>query len=253
MKLRFLGTNGWYATNLGNTICILLETEKFYIVFDAGDGIYKLDRYINSQKPIYLFLSHFHLDHTYGFHIFDKFTFKNPLTIFGQPGTKRALKKIICHPYSKPFKDLKIKVSFHELKEGKYNKPKTPFSLECRYLPHGDPCFGYRLSLDGKTITYCTDTGVCENMLKLSQNADILITECSLKEADPNSKWAHLDPKKAARVAKKVKAKRLFLVHFEARTYTTLKDRKRAEKIAQKIFPQTTVAFDDMEINLNKN
>jgi len=36
MKITFLGTNGWYDTDCGNTICTLLETTKAYILLDAG-------------------------------------------------------------------------------------------------------------------------------------------------------------------------------------------------------------------------
>jgi len=55
MKVIFLGTNGWYDTKTGNTPCVLIDTKTHYIILDAGDGIYKLDKYITTQKPIYLF------------------------------------------------------------------------------------------------------------------------------------------------------------------------------------------------------
>lgn len=251
MKLRFLGTNGWYATQTGNTICVLVETQKSFVIFDAGDGIYKLDQYLNPDKPIYLFLSHFHLDHIYGLHILSKFNFKLPLTIFGQPGTKEILEKIICHPYTMPFKNLKIKVNFQELKEGIHDKPKTPFPLECRSLVHADPCFGYRLKIEGKIITFCTDTGTCDNLFRLSQKADILIVESNTKASGESAKgWPHLNPRDAAQIAQRAQVKKLFLIHFDPSRYLTLRERKETEKIAKKIFPKTTVGFDDMEIEI---
>ncbi|NTW75140.1 MAG: ribonuclease Z, partial [Chlorobiaceae bacterium] len=45
MKVVFLGTNGWYDTPVGNTICILIETGSSIILLDAGSGLYKADRY----------------------------------------------------------------------------------------------------------------------------------------------------------------------------------------------------------------
>ena len=65
-KIIFLGTNGWYDTDTGNTICILIDSPLFTIILDAGNGIAKLDRYADFNKPAYLFLSHFHLDHIAG-------------------------------------------------------------------------------------------------------------------------------------------------------------------------------------------
>ena len=88
MKIIFLGTNGWYDTKTGNTICTLIDAKDYFIVLDAGNGFHKLDRYFNKEKPIYLFLSHFHLDHIIGLHILDKFVFKQGISIYGQKGTK---------------------------------------------------------------------------------------------------------------------------------------------------------------------
>ena len=70
MKIYFLGTMGWFDTKLGNTLCVLVDTGKEYIIFDAGTGFSKIDNYIKDKRPIYLFLSHFHLDHIIGLHAF---------------------------------------------------------------------------------------------------------------------------------------------------------------------------------------
>lgn len=253
MKLRFLGTNGWYSTDTGNTTCIMIETKKLFTVLDAGDGINKLDKYLTSEMPIYLFLSHFHLDHIYGFNTFNKFDFQNPLTIYGQPRTKEIVKKIINRPYSVPFEELKIKVDVKELEEGKHDRPETPFPVECRYLVHADPCFGYRLELDEKIISYCTDTGMCDNVIGLSEDADILIAECGYKTAEQAAlygDWPHLNPKDTATIAKKANVKKLFLMHFDAYLYPTIDDRIEAENIAKEIFPDTTASLDDMEIDI---
>ena len=93
IKVIFLGTNGWYDTKTGNTICTLIETEDYFIILDAGNGLHKIDQYITStsKKPIYLFLSHFHLDHIVGLHILSKFNFSQGIRTYGQMGTKNIL------------------------------------------------------------------------------------------------------------------------------------------------------------------
>lgn len=73
MRIVFLGTLGWYSTRSGNTSCVLVDSADYYVVFDAGDGIYKLDRHIGTLKPINILLSHLHLDHIIGLHIFRSF------------------------------------------------------------------------------------------------------------------------------------------------------------------------------------
>jgi glyoxylase-like metal-dependent hydrolase (beta-lactamase superfamily II) len=100
MKVRFLGTNGWFDSTTGNTICTLIEASDRYVVLDAGNGIHKLGRYIR-DRPVDLFLSHFHLDHIEGLHTIVKLNLRG-LRIFGMEGTDRALRAIIKRPYTVP-------------------------------------------------------------------------------------------------------------------------------------------------------
>jgi len=250
MKIKILGTNGWYSTETGNTVCTLIETKSCYIVLDAGEGIKNLDEHIRSDLPIFLFLSHFHFDHISGFHILDKFQFTQPIKIFGQPGTKDILRKIIAHPFTLPPEELKTEIIIEDLSEGISNPPLTPFAVECRYLIHKDPCFGYRLNVDGKIIAYCTDTSVCDNLLKLAQKADVLIAECSAKEGQPEEEWQHLTPKSAAQIAKQSNVRKLLLTHFACNSYLSLEAREKAEEIAKGIFPNTGACYDGMEIEI---
>ena len=50
--------------------------KSYDIIFDAGNGIAKADRYISQEKPVLLFLSHFHIDHIAGLHTLVKFRLK---------------------------------------------------------------------------------------------------------------------------------------------------------------------------------
>ena len=79
MNVTFLGTNGWYDTLTGNTCSVLVQSDDWNIIFDAGNGIAKADRYIDQGKPTILFLSHCHLDHLAGLHTLTKFRFRYPL------------------------------------------------------------------------------------------------------------------------------------------------------------------------------
>ena len=245
MRITFLGTNGWYSSDMGNTVSILIETKKFYIILDAGDSLNKIDKYIKDAKPILIFLSHLHLDHIIGFHAFAKFRFNQIINIYGLSGTKKGIEFIIKHPYSSPFADLSLKIKFHDLQEGTHN---VGFPMTCKLLTHADPCLGYRFEIENKIITYCTDTGICPNLYELAQNADVFISECSYKSGQEVWGWPHLKPEEAAEVAVKSEVKKLFLTHFDASTYTTIKERKEAEKIAKKIFSNTIAAYDDLEI-----
>jgi ribonuclease BN (tRNA processing enzyme) len=247
MEIRFLGTNGWYDTETGNTTCVFINSKESYIVFDAGNGIHKLDQYMKKTKPLYLFLSHFHLDHIIGLHILNKFQFPGGITIIGQEGTKSVLNTIVNQPFSVPMSDYPYPVKICELKEGAYA---LPFPIECRKLLHSSPCFGYRIKIDGKIIAYCTDTGICDNAIWLAENSDLLITECSLKIGQKNPLWPHLNPEDAVSIAKQSHAKQLALIHFDADVYRTLEDRFMIQKELNSKYNDIIIGIDNKRITL---
>ena len=248
MKVIFLGTNGWYDTKTGSTPSILIDSKEFYIFLDAGNGIYKADKFIKGKKPIYLFVSHFHFDHIIGLHILNKFSFKQGLHIYGQEGTKSILSQLIKKPFTAGLNDLSFKVTISELSEGVHH---IPFRVECKWLLHSSPCLGYRFKIEDKIISYCTDTGFCRNAIKLAKGADLFITECSCKSNSSKKKWPHLDPIKAAKIAREAKAKKLVLTHFDAAVYLSLRERKQAQFEARKIFHKSYAANDNRSWNFS--
>lgn len=247
MRIIFLGTNGWYDTETGNTVCTLIETDDYFIILDAGNGLHKVERYITSKKPIYLFISHFHLDHIVGLHILNKFNFSQGINIYGQVGTKDILNIIINEPYTVPLAKLPFKVEVYELSEGSHN---IPFLVKCLSLQHSSNCLGFRLEVDRKVITYCSDTGICENAVELAKKADIFITECSLKVRQHVDNWPHLSPEDAAELAKRAMVKKLVLTHFDANIYRSLKEREQAWAHAKKKFSNVIIATDGTQIGV---
>jgi ribonuclease BN (tRNA processing enzyme) len=247
MKVTFLGTNGWYDTLTGNTCSVLVQSEEYTVIFDAGFGIAKADQYISQEKPAFLFISHYHLDHVAGLHTLSKFRFKNPLTICGPTGISETLHSIVREPFTVPFDQLPFPVEFIEMAEGEHT---IPFFVECRPLVHPVPCYGYSITLDSRTIAFCTDTGRCENAVRLSRNADLLITECGLKPGEESPDWPHLNPEEAIRIAKDARAKRLALIHFAAHKYTTPEDRLEIQRSYSRDCPGLIAATDGLTIDL---
>lgn len=244
MKIHFLGTNGWYDTKAGNTTCTLIDSKDFYVILDAGDGIYKAKKLLNEKKPIYLFLSHLHLDHISGFHIFLTFVKDKKVHIFLKKGNEVLLKSIVRHPFMIPFSENFV---FHEVEEGKHEEP---LKFECLSIKHVDPSLGYRIFVEDKIIAYCLDTGVCDNFLRLARNADLLITEASMVPGVSNPEWGHLNPEEAAKMAKKADAKKMIITHLSADGYLNFQEKNEAEKMAQDIFRESIFAYDNLEIEL---
>ncbi len=246
MKIVFLGTNGWYDSVTGNTICTLIETRERYIILDAGNGIYKADRFIKKDKPVFLFLSHFHLDHIEGLHVLAKFDFKR-LDIYGQPGTKKTIADFLGKKFSIPIHKLPFPCKLHDIETGWHD---TPVKFRCLELQHASRCFGYRFELEGKTVSYCTDTGYCDAAIELSKDADLLISECALAPGITTPSWPHMNPTLAAKLAKEAGAKKLIMTHFDAAQYLSTKDKKKAQTEARKVFKNSAAASDGLMIKL---
>jgi ribonuclease BN (tRNA processing enzyme) len=247
MQVIFLGTNGWYDTATGTTCSVLVLSEKYDIIFDAGNGIAKADRYITQKKPVFLFISHLHIDHIAGLHTLVKFRLQKGLHIFTQTGSLLDLNAFVREPFTVPFADLPYRVKISELAAGRHS---LPFTVECLPLTHPVPCFGYRLEIDGNVIAYCTDTGMCENAIELARQADLLITECGLKPGNESPDWPHLNPENAIQIAHLAQAKRLALMHFGAEVYRTLGERSELKEQFKKELPDLIVATDDLAITV---
>jgi ribonuclease BN (tRNA processing enzyme) len=245
IKVIFLGTNGWYDSPTGNTVCILIETDEASILLDAGNGLYKADRYIGPDKPVHLFISHTHLDHIIGLHILNKFEFKQGLTIHTQPGTRAALQTMFSSTYSLPFANLGYPVVIEE-QEGLYKN--QSFAVQTAKMDHSVPTIGFRISIENKIIAYCPDTGYCDNAVKLAQEADLLIAECAFRPGEESEHWPHLNPETAARIAVEAQAKKLALIHFDAFRYPTMESRQKAQGTAQAIFKNTVATTDEKSI-----
>lgn len=245
MRVVLLGTNGWFDTETGNTISLLIEERDWFLVLDAGMGIRRLDQYVGTPRPGYLFLSHFHLDHSCGIHLLGKFNCASRLTVFGQPGIEQHLGLLFNRPYTVGPAELPYPVAIQAV-EGIV----TGFPFAARTLPlvHSDPVQGLRVESGGRVIAYVPDTGYCENAVTLARGADLLFAECAYRPGEERPAWPHLNPESAARIAREAGARRLVLVHFDARNYPTLEARREAEIAARAVFPESTAGMDGMEI-----
>lgn len=246
MKVYFLGTNGWYDSNTGNTTCVLVEAEKEYVILDAGNGFHKIDEYITRPKPVRLFISHYHLDHVIGLHALNKFRFEQGIDIYGPRGLRRLFKDVINVPYTISSRKLKTLIRLHEIKR----PVDMPPWIISKPLRHSTVCYGYRLNLDNKTLAYCVDTDLCDNLYRLADRTDLLITECSYKNSEVDDKWPHLTPNKAANAAKMSNTGRLALIHFDPSRYSNMRDRERAAGEARKIFKPVVAGRDNLGIKV---
>jgi len=220
------------------------------IILDAGDGLWRLGKHADLSKPTDIFISHSHLDHVSGLHTLPLLK-KGKVRIFVQAGERRAMRRLLGHPYTASLREQFVKASLCALRMGK--NALEGYSVTALPLVHADPCIGMRFEFgkggNRRTLAYCTDTGRCENYLRLASGTDLLITECGLLPGEKEyAPWPHLSPEAAAMLAKAAGCRRLILTHFAAHKYADLRSRKTAEKAARKIFPQALAARDGLAL-----
>ena len=100
----------------------------------------------------------------------------------------------------------------------------------------------------GRKVVYALDTRPCQNVVRLSRGADLLIHDgmFSSNEEEEAKLRGHSTVAQAARVAREAKVKKLILTHVSSR----YPDDKLLSEEAKEIFPDTIVARDLMEIEI---
>lgn len=242
-KVVCLGTNGWFDSRTGNTVSTLVVTRDYNIILDAGNGISKLSQYMDADKPAYLFISHFHLDHVEGLHTLCMNRFPNGLHFVVQQGGTDHLNTLMALPFTVPLSALGYPVRIIEIQNGTAD---LPFRTSFLPLSHTPLSYGIRLEADGVVIAHCLDTGYCENAVALGRDADLLILECTLRQGDVRD--YHLCPELCARIAQESGARRLALTHFEALSHPDMASREETGAVARSLFANTVVCTDGTEI-----
>jgi ribonuclease Z len=100
----------------------------------------------------------------------------------------------------------------------------------------------------GRKIVYTGDTRPSEKLVRLAENADLLIHEATFDDELLERAWedGHSTPSQAAETAKEAGVKRLVLTHISAR----YGDAGMLVEHARKVFSNTELAEDFMKIEL---
>ncbi|MBI1991742.1 MAG: MBL fold metallo-hydrolase [Candidatus Omnitrophica bacterium] len=188
-----------------------------HLLFDAGPGtaqrvhqagvsLWQIDR---------IFLTHAHVDHC-----LDLVTIlfalripqpvrKKPLAIYGPRGLTRLYRQLNAafHRWLEP---RTYRLTLNEL--GETTRRFHGYTITTRWMRHSTPALGYRLEVSSKRLAYSGDTDVCDNIVAIGRDADLLILECS--HPDERKVAGHLTPTECGRIAAAAHCRHLALTHF---------------------------------------
>ena len=242
MHVRFWGVRGSVASSGsqvakigGNTSCLEVESQGHRLIFDAGTGLRALGEQLVGNAPLKatMFFSHLHWDHVQGFPFFTPaFLPTTELTLYG-PGVdgERQLRSVLekqMEPphFPVPLSAMRGKLDFKSALPGA-SVEVGPFRVTPLELPHPQGCLGYVIEADGKRLAYCTDVeltaqGLSSQVGRALEGVDALVLDAQYTTAEyegrvgpPKKGWGHSTNVDAARIARQVDARRLFLFHHD--------------------------------------
>jgi ribonuclease BN (tRNA processing enzyme) len=222
MKITILGS-GTCVPSLKRSSCsILAHLGQALLLFDCGAGTIRrlLEAHTTIDAVSFIFFSHLHPDHTGEFVSF-LFATKypenrrqdKPLVIVaakGFEGFYGNLRAAYGHSIELD-PDLMQVMELDNTGPDHLDFPE--FEVDSLPMNHTEESLAYRITApDGTSFAYSGDTDMCENLIALARDTDLLICESALP--DDRKVSGHLTPSQAGQIATAANVKKLVLTHF---------------------------------------
>jgi ribonuclease Z len=223
-KIIILGSSNAIPDERHENTHMALAGEKSTILIDCvNNPMVRLRQAgIEYDDIRHIILTHFHPDHVSGVPLLLMGLWllgrKLPLDIYGLDYTIERMEKVmefydwLSWPNFFP-------VSFHRLDDLEMVPVMAngEFRIFASPVCHLVPTIGLRveMSTNGKVMAYSCDTEPCEQVVRLSENADILIHECS------GATLGHTSAPQAGEIAREAGVKALYLIHYPTGEFNT--------------------------------
>ena len=200
----------------------LVEGGGARVLVDIGPGVVaQLLRQSHPAELDAVVVSHMHPDH-----MLDLVTLRyvypwrsrprdERLRVIVPPGSADQLIDLARGVGSAKFLDDAFRLSEHD---GHTTMTFGRMSLTPVETQHYIPCWGFRAEADARLLAYTADTGPSDELRHLAADADLLVSEATLRSLDedaaPPEPRGHLLPAEAGDAARDAGARRLLLTHL---------------------------------------
>jgi len=203
-SIRFWGVRGSVPTPGqetirygGNTVCVEFRIGEKHLIFDGGTGLCAFGKQLLAHMPTeaHLFFTHTQVDRIQGFPFFKPaFVAGNRFHIYGATDlTGASIKQCLSTQMLRPrcpkhIQDMKSELEFCDITPG-HAIAIDDIKVEALSLNHTSSALGYRVTWQGKSAVYATDTAptlgkVNSALIDLAHHADVLI-------CDGTYRWDH--------------------------------------------------------------
>jgi phosphoribosyl 1,2-cyclic phosphodiesterase/CheY-like chemotaxis protein len=235
----------------GNTSCVSIEfPDGRFFVFDGGTGIKALSDALMASRRRRLegtiFISHPHWDHINALPFFAPFYVTgNQFQICGPSHGDVSIRELIAAQMDGVYFPITVRefaasLSYRDLGEGEFEVGGLPVTT--MLLTHPGNCLGYRITHRGRAICYVTDNELyvpdsehyneeyVERLADFARDADMLITDATYTDEEYPKKmdYGHSAVSQVADLARRARAKALYLFHHDPDQSDELVDAKLA-------------------------
>ena len=222
MRLTILGRSP-ASPNPGEACAgYLVESGGARVLVDIGPGV--VSQLVGRHHPNELdavVVSHMHADH-----MLDLVTLRyvypwrdlpkgERLRVILPPGSADQMLDLARGVGSAKHFESCFRLSEHD---GSSSLPFGALSLSPVATQHYIPCWGFRIEADGRRLAYTADTAPCGGLSDLADDADLLLSEATLRsldeDAEPPEPRGHLTPAEAGTAARAGGSRRLLLTHL---------------------------------------
>ena len=272
MKIKYYGVRGSIPTPGphtvkygGNTPCVAIWSADNLVILDGGTGLRVLgDELMNTSfghgqgQGTFLF-SHLHWDHIQGFPFFKPaYIPGNFFKLYGPSHVDQTLEDAMRQQQQYQnfpilMEDMPATFTFTELTEGQILDI-NGVEITNRRLNHPGGVFAYRISSQGKSVVYATDTehysALDPRVLELADHAEVLIYDATYtpEQYKNHVAWGHSTYEEGIKIAKAAHVRGLHLFHYDPSHSDETVD--AIVKRARKDFPNTFGAREGWELNV---
>jgi len=217
LKLTILGSADAVADAYHENTYMVLQGGQSSLLIDCGGSpMARLDRVnVNLETLDGLLVTHHHPDHIYGVPVLLlglwQMGRERPFAIYGSRRTLQVIPRMMQLMEWQVWPDM-YPVTYHEIpwEEKALVIDHDEYAVYTSPVQHLMPTVGLRIESKkgGKALAYSSDTRPCESVVRLAQDADILIHE----SAGPFP--GHTTPAQAGEIAQRAGVKRLVLIHY---------------------------------------